>query len=73
MKRDHETLQTVGEALYGALWQSPLARDVGVAVRTMQRWAAGEFAIPDGIWPELATLCRQRGKTLEKLAERLSG
>ncbi len=71
LKRDHETLATVGSALYGALWQSPLSRDLGVAVRTVQRWAAGEFEIPPGIWDELATICRKRGKDLVTLASKL--
>lgn len=30
----------VGQALYGAEWQSPFARDLGVNLRTMQRVAA---------------------------------
>jgi transcriptional regulator with XRE-family HTH domain len=31
-----------GEALYGPNWQSALARGLGINVRTVQRWAAGE-------------------------------
>lgn len=71
MTHDHKTLAEAGSALYGALWQSPLARDLGVAVRTMQRWAAGEFEIPDGVWPELAALCLKRSRNLASLAKKL--
>lgn len=69
--RDHRAMREAGEALYGALWQSPLARDLNVSVRTMQRWAAGEFAIPDGVWAELAKLCRRRGLELAAIADKL--
>ena len=34
-------LRKAGEALYGPHWQTFLARDLGVAPRTMRRWAAG--------------------------------
>ena len=30
-----------GEALYGARWQTQLARDLGVTVRQVQRWTSG--------------------------------
>lgn len=72
MKRDIETLRIVGEALYGAQWQSPLARDLGVAIRTMQRWANAEFEIPPGVWGELATICGTRAQNLDRLAAKLN-
>ena len=73
MTLNNETLRTAGEALYGSLWQSDLARELGVSIRTMQRWAAGQFAIPLDVWPEIATLCRKRGAALTKLADKLRG
>lgn len=72
MKRDRDTLRKVGEALHGSLWQSGLARDLGVAIRTMQRWVKGDFDIPDGIWPEIAAICEKRDAALRRWAERLS-
>jgi hypothetical protein len=69
--RDRETLQAVGEALYGPLWQSDLARELGVAIRTVQRWGAGHFEIPDRIWPEVAAICAKRGAALQAWAKRL--
>jgi DNA-binding transcriptional regulator YdaS (Cro superfamily) len=46
-------LREAGESLYGSLWQSALARDLGVNDRTVRRWAAGESRIPAGVWAEL--------------------
>ena len=34
-------LHSLASASYGARWQSPLAREMGIALRTVQRWAAG--------------------------------
>lgn len=73
MNLDHEALREVGEALYGSHWTAPLGEALDVADRTMRRWANGEFSIPDGIWPELAKLCRSRGRALERLAVKLAG
>ncbi len=64
MALDRHVMNAVGAALYGPQWQSQLARDLGVAIRTMQRWAAGEFTIPPGVWPEIANLCHERGDAL---------
>ena len=66
-----ETLRSIGLTLYGPHWQSQLARDLGVAVRTCQRWASGEFNIPEGIKGELAIICAKRGGELEKWAREL--
>lgn len=73
MKTDADTLRECGEALYGNQWQVALSLDLNVSDRTMRRWAAGEFEIPAGVWPELAKLCKSRGKALEKLAAKLFG
>lgn len=45
MTRDE--LRAAGEALYGARWQTALARELGVADRTVRRWLAG---LPIGEW-----------------------
>lgn len=68
---DH--LRAVGEALYGPNWQTPLAEALGVADRTVRRWAAGDFAVPDGVWSDIAKLCKTRGADLDKWAKRLAG
>ncbi len=53
-------LRDAGEALYGPLWQSALARDLGVTDRTVRRWAAADYPIPHGIWYELKQILKQR-------------
>ena len=68
---DTDKLRTAGEALYGACWQSDLARALGVSVRTVQRWAAGRTEPPHGVWSDLAGLCRSRGRTLVEIARHL--
>jgi hypothetical protein len=62
-----DLLNRVGQALYGVLWQSALAREVNVAVRTMQRWAAGETPIPPKLREELARLTADRREELGNL------
>lgn len=72
MTRTPQTLRTIGRALYGSCWLGDLADALGVAVRSVERWQSGKMTIPDGIWPELEALCRQRGRALETLANDLS-
>lgn len=43
MNRDQ--LRAAGEALYGVRWQTALAREIGVADRTVRRWLAGNLPI----------------------------
>lgn len=69
MRRD--LLVRTGEALYGAQWQSPLARDLGVSDRTMRRWAAD--GAPERIAPELLALVTARGEALASVAAELRG
>lgn len=64
-----DLLRRSGEALYGSLWQSELARALGVNLRSMQRWSAGEFRPPPGIWLEISGLLAARQLTLAALAE----
>lgn len=42
-----DDLRRIGQCLYGPEWQSPMARDLDVALRTVQRWASGAVAIRD--------------------------
>jgi len=57
------TLNKIGEALYGERWQSTLARDLGLNLRTMQRWAAEETLasqLPDGVRRDLRKAALKR-------------
>ena len=64
-------LREVGEALYGPRRQSDLARALGVSDRTMRRWIAGEFSIPDGLAAELRALLKARGLALAAVRRKL--
>lgn len=59
MSRESERLHSVGLALHGPEWQTPLSRDLGVSDRTVRRWASGENDIPPGVWAELGQLCEK--------------
>lgn len=61
------TLIATGEALYGPLWQSAIARDLGVSDRTIRRWVAGTSRVPVGLPVELLHLMRARHQTLTQL------
>lgn len=64
-------LVEAGEALYGPRWQSDLARDLDVSIRTMQRWAAGTTDVPSGLYIDLLRLTQERAAVLDALAPRL--
>lgn len=64
-------LVEAGEALYGPRWQSDLARDLGVADRTVRRWATGVTNPPPGVYADLMQLAIKRAKRLDDLADRL--
>lgn len=67
-----DLLREAGEALYGPHWQSPLARDLGMALRTMQRYAAGSRPVPPGLWPELYRLLSARATAIPALMRRMA-
>lgn len=64
-------LVEAGEALYGPRWQTELARDLGVADRTMRRWVADTSAVPVGLYVDLLRLTQERAAVLDALAPRL--
>lgn len=64
-------LAECGEALYGPRWQCELARDLGVADRTVRRWVAGATQVPTGVYVDLLRLVTERAEVLDALATRL--
>lgn len=64
-------LVEAGEALYGHQWQSALARDLGVADRTVRRWVAGTTPMPSGVYVDLLRMTQERAAALDALAGRL--
>lgn len=64
-------LAECGESLYGPRWQCELARDLGVADRTVRRWVAGATPVPAGVYVDLLRLVTERAVVLDALATRL--
>jgi hypothetical protein len=80
MRLNKETLREVGELLFGPDWITPLARALvsdktgrPIDLRTVQRWANGQFEVPDTphLRGQLAALARARGEDLEQIAVEL--
>ena len=69
-----DLLARVGVTLFGAEWVSPLARELGVALRTVQRWAAGDVPVPPGVLDrDLPALVRRLGPARLAELERSAG
>lgn len=60
-----------GEALYGARWQSPIARDLGVTPRSVRHWCAKKHDCPVDIAERLLPLIVKRSEALARVAEAL--
>lgn len=66
-----DLLREAGEALFGAQWQSELARGLDVAVRTVQRWASGASAMPTGLPNDIRALGDERIEAWRAVREKL--
>lgn len=55
-----EMAEEIGRALYGASWQTETARTLGVADRTVRRWAAREAEPAPGVIADLAAELERR-------------
>jgi len=64
-------LAQAGALLHGERWRLPLARDLGVASRTVERWAAGTVPIPEGLVHDVRQLVVDRIEDLEGLHQTL--
>jgi DNA-binding XRE family transcriptional regulator len=72
MKRlDADKLERLGRLVCGPLWQSELARTLGVSRQTILRWAAGEFHPSPQHTAEAKRLVRARVRELEGLLKEL--
>lgn len=72
MKRlDAGKLERLGRLLCGPLWQSELARTLGVSRQTLLRWAAGEFAPAPEHTAKAKALVRERIGELQHLLKEL--
>ncbi len=62
-----DLISRVGRALYGERWQTPLARELGVADRTVRRWVSGEDMPKPGVFADLAAIVAEHGAELATL------
>ena len=64
-------LRAIGTALYGPYFQAELAQVLAVSPRTVRRWVAGDFNIPENVWDEIRPLLREREALLRRLRTEL--
>lgn len=64
-------LREAGEAIFGPRWQSELARELNVTDRTMRRWVAGEFSIPQAVSAELRGILKAKGAAMAAVRRKL--
>ncbi|QCO07467.1 hypothetical protein [Azospirillum argentinense] len=64
-------LEEIGIAIFGHEWIAPMSRRLRVDLRTAQRWAAGEFAVPQSVLAELIPDARDAADGLRRRLDRL--
>lgn len=65
-------LNEAGEALYGARWQSDLARDIQIGdPRRVRQWLSGDRGIRPGVWADISSLLRNRAFKALQIAQKL--
>lgn len=52
-------LDHIGRFLYGGGWQTALAKELDVNIRTMRRWVSGETDIPFAVADEIYSLAAE--------------
>jgi hypothetical protein len=66
-----DLLSRAASLLYGEMWQTPLASELGVPPRQVRRWASGDRQIPPSTWPELVRLLKIRLLEVEDVLQEL--
>jgi hypothetical protein len=62
---DTQLLSEVGQAIYGAEWQSEVCRKICVSERSMSRWIDGTDRIPWCVWFDVCRHLERRALTLD--------
>lgn len=65
-------LAAIGAALYGRQWRRPMAKALGVNLRTVQRWANGQNDVAPWVGAELLRLLAEHGMNLDDI-DRIMG
>lgn len=64
---NNEILKASGESLYGENWVSPLANDLNINRKTIQRYNSGEMQVNQKIKKEIAELLSIRERKIKKI------
>jgi hypothetical protein len=69
-----DMLASIGRALYGERWQSPLADDLGIARETIRRWLSGHTHLPAEhvVFNDLAEILASRQISIGQAAHGLA-
>ncbi len=70
-ERERNALCDTGTLLFGARWQSDLARELGTSTRMMRYWVAGTHSPPDDLNERLIELIEARIQAMRDMATRL--
>jgi hypothetical protein len=57
-----------GQALFGPRYVADLARELQCSTRSVRRWAAGYWTVPDGVANDMAFMLNARQEEIAKLA-----
>jgi hypothetical protein len=73
IKTPAEMLAAIGETLHGRDWQAPLARDLDMDRKNIQRWMGGHTELPPGhgLFDDALKLMRRRECEISDMAEAL--
>jgi hypothetical protein len=62
IENDGSLLEIAGKALFGAHWQGPLAKVLGLSdTKRIRQWLVGGRPVPDGVWNDIHDMLRERG------------
>jgi hypothetical protein len=57
---DQATIAKIGQTIWGASWQGPMADALKQQPRTIEDWSSGRVAVPLEAWKELREAARQQ-------------
>lgn len=64
MALDVEKLEEVGKVLYGDVWQTNLARELGIGSRLVRQWLAGERIMHYKYYQKIVDILNQKEKDI---------
>ena len=57
---DPALIAKIGQTIWGASWQAPMAAALKQPLRTVEEWSTGRLPVPLEIWKELREAARQQ-------------